>query len=274
MIFPVKNGMLDIGSSRMPYLRFGSGHRALLLLPGLGEGLQSIRGMALPFAAMYRMYAREHTVYVLGRRDSLAEGFSTRDMAADAVYAMDALGIGQADVVGISMGGMIAQFIAADHPDRVRRLVLGVSAAQPNDISREAISSWIAMAQEGDHAALMADNMRRMYSAAYLRRNGWMVPIVARFTKPRSYAKFLTMAQACLTHDSTAVLSRITAPTLVIGGAQDNALGSGSSPDLAARIPGAQLNMYPDLGHSAYEEAPDFNQTVLHFFQKGVSHEI
>lgn len=270
MLLNARNILIDIDGSRMPCIRFGRGRRALLLLPGLGEGLQSIRGLALPFAAMYRMYAREHTVYVLGRRENLPDGFSTRDMATDAVYAMDALNIAQADVVGISMGGMIAQFIAADHPDRVRRLVLGVSAAQPSDISREAISAWIAMARSGDHAALMADNMRRMYSAAYLRRNGWMVPVVARFTKPRSYARFLTMAQACLTHDSTAVLRRITAPTLVIGGAQDKALGPDSSPDLAAGIPGAQLHMYPDLGHSAYEEAPGFNRTVLDFLSKGV----
>lgn len=269
MILSAKNGNITIGTGRTPYLRFGRGQRVLLMLPGLGEGLQSIRGLALPFAAMYRMYARERTVYVLGRRDELPAEFSTRDMAADVIAFMDALRIPQADIVGISMGGMIAQHIAADCPHRVRRLVLGVTAAQPNAVSAAALNEWIAMAESDNHRALMTDTVRRMYSDAYMRRNGWMIPITAHFTKPKSYAKFLTMAHACLTHDASAALGRIAAPTLVLGGGLDRTLGGDSSPRLAGLIPGARLHMYPDLGHGAYDEAKDFHHRAMQFILEG-----
>ena len=86
--------------------------------------------------------------------------------------------------------------------------------------------------------------------------------------KPKSYDRFFIQAQACLTHDAQAQLPRITAPTLVIGGEKDLALGAQASRILAAAIPGAALKMYPQWGHALYEEAKDFNQVVLDFLLK------
>ena len=268
MILNTKNGSISIDGTSMPYIRFGSGSRTLIMLPGLGDGLKSVQGMALPMAIMYRMFAREYTVFMFSRREILPEGFTTRDMARDVISAMDELNIASADVVGVSMGGMIAQYIAIDHPERINRLVLAVSASKASVVGTEVISQWIAMAEQGDHAALMEDNLRLIYTDRYYRRMKPLIPLAARFTKPKSYAKFLTMARACLTHDARASLPQITAPTLVIGGMQDHVLGGSSSPELSALIPGAQLHMYEHLGHSAYEEAPDFNHIVLDFLKE------
>ena len=127
------------------------------------------------------------------------------------------------------------------------------------------MDAWSDMALRGDHRALMVDNGKRIYSDGYLKKYGWMFPVVARFTKPRSYRQFLIMAKACRTHDAREGLGRITAPTLVIGGEQDKTVSGQASYDLAAAIPGARLKMYPHLGHSVYDEAPDFQQTVLAF---------
>ena len=268
MFLNAKNSSIPIGSTHMPYIRFGSGTKTLIMLPGLGDGLKSVRGTALPMAIMYRMFAREYTVYMFSRRDELPENATTRDMAADLAHCMDVLSIGRADVFGVSMGGMIAQHLAADHPDRVGKLVLAVTAASSNPIADNAIGAWIAMAEQGNHRALMDDNVRMIYTGRYYRRAKPLIPLVARLSKPKSYAKFLIMARACRTHDCRAHLPHITAPTLVIGGRQDRVLGSDSSPELAALIPDAQLHMYKALGHSAYEEAPDFNRIVYDFLTK------
>ena len=66
-------------------------------------------------------------------------------------------------------------------------------------------------------------------------------------------------------HDAFENLHRIQVPTLVIGGEKDNALGGDASREIAAQIPGAELRMYEQWGHGLYEEAGDFNQTVLDF---------
>lgn len=93
------------------------------------------------------------------------------------------------------------------------------------------------------------------------------MPALGLLTKPKSYDRFLIQARACLSHDARDRLREIKAPTLVIGGEQDLALGPEASRELAAAIPGAALKMYPQWGHSLYEEAPDFNETVLEFLK-------
>ena len=108
-----------------------------------------------------------------------------------------------------------------------------------------------------------------MYSESYYRKNKWLIPVMGRITKPKSYDRFLVQAQACLAHSAIDRLASITAPTLIIGGEQDRALGGEASRELAAAMPRAKLKMYPQWGHGLYEEAKDFHQIVLDFLDKG-----
>ena len=251
----------------MPYIRFGSGKRVLVMLPGLGDGLKTVRGMAVPMAWMYRCFAKEFTVYLFSRKEPLTGGYTTRDMAADLAAGMAELGIRKAAVMGVSMGGMIAQWLAIDHPEMVEKLILAVTSAQPNEILVSSVEEWMAQAQRGDHTALMDSNLKKIYSEAYYRANKWTIPILGKATKPKSYNRFLILAEACLTHNASAELPRIQCPTFIIGGEQDMTLGGEPSRQMAAVIPNAKLHMYPQWGHGLYEEAKDFNSRVLEFLQ-------
>ena len=262
MPYNAKNGTLKIGGTEMDYIRFGTGERILVMLPGLGDGLRSVKGTALPMAMMYRVLAGDFTVYAFSRKNVLPGGYTTRDMARDQAEAMGQLGIGKADIFGVSMGGMIAQHLAADHPEKVNKLILTVTSARPNPILTESIGEWVSCARRGDHTAFMDSNVRRIYSEAYYHRNKWLVPIMGKLTKPKSYDRFFVQADACLTHDAYERLCRIQAPTLVIGGEKDNTLGGDASREIAAGIPSAELRMYGQWGHGLYEEARDFNQLV------------
>ena len=157
-----KNGILALGNNTMEYIRFGTGKKVLIMLPGLGDGLRTMKGTALPMALMYRSLTKEYTVYAFSRKTTLPEGYTTRDMAADQVQAMDALGIEKADFFAVSMGGMIAQHLAADYPERVGKLVLVVTAARSNPILVESVTEWIGQAKAGDHTALMDSNLRKI----------------------------------------------------------------------------------------------------------------
>lgn len=265
MALKAYNGTVSIQEDTMDYVRFGTGERTLVMLPGLGEALQSIRGTALPVALAYRTLARHWTVYMFGRRNQLPAGYSTRDMARDTAQAMDALGLRQADVVGVSMGGMIAQHLAADAPEHVHRLALVVSCAAPTGQLNASIDHWEALARSGDHTALMDDNVRRIYSEGYYRRNRWLVPVMGRLTRPRSYERFFIQAQACRTHQAMERLALIQAPTLVVGGERDQVLGGDASRHMAERIPHASLRMYAQGGHGLYEEEKDFLSVVKAF---------
>lgn len=265
MLYQAKNGSIPIEDTAMEYIRFGTGKEALIMLPGLGDGLRTMKGTALPMAAMYRAYAKDFTVYAFSRRSAICQGSTTRDMARDVKYAMEALGIEKAHIMGVSMGGMIAQHLAADYPEAVERLVLVVTSARPNPILLEAIREWKEYALLGDHTALMDSNVRRIYSDAYYRKNKRLIPLMGKLTKPDSYDRFLKQADACLTHDAWQQLPKIQSPTLVLGGEQDQCLGGEASREIAAAIPSAGLIMYRQWGHGLYEEAGDFNQRVLDF---------
>lgn len=266
MLYHAKNGTV----AGMDYVRFGSGKKILLMLPGLGDGLQTVRGTALPMALMYRQFAKDFTVYMFSRKNDLPAGHTTRDMAEDLARAMQELGIKRASVLGVSMGGMIAQHLAIGHPHLVETLILVVTSARPNPVLTRSLEEWTEQARRGDHTALMDSNVRRIYSDAYYRRNKWLVPIMGRLTKPKSYDRFLIQADACLTHNAYEALSGIRCPTLVIGGEQDRCLGGDASREMAERIAGAELCMYEQWGHGLYEEARDFNRRVLDYLRREV----
>ena len=264
MLYDARNGT----AAGADYIRFGTGKRNLIMLPGLGDGLRTTRGTALPVALYYRCLTKDYTVYMFSRKTNLPEGHSTRDMARDLKAAMEELGIEKAYLVGVSMGGMIAQHFAADYPETVEKLVLVVTCGRENPILLESLEEWVRCARRGDHRTLMDSNLRRIYSDRYYRRNRWIVPVTGALTKPKSYDRFFVMAEACRSHDAWEALPRITAPTLVIGGEQDSSLGGEASRELAARIPGAELKMYPQWGHGLYEEAKDFLPVVTNFLGK------
>lgn len=264
-MFHAKNGSVRIGDTKMEYVCFGRGPGRLVLLPGLGDGLTTVKGMALPFAVLYRAYAQGRRVYVFSRKDRLEAGYTLRQMAQDQAEAMRILGLAQADVVGISQGGMIAQYLAIDHPERVRRLVLAVTAPRRNPTMEQAVNSWIALAQRGDYKRLLIDTAERTYSERWLKRYRLLYPFLGLAGKPKSFDRFLVEARACLGHDAWPELGKISCPTLILGGAQDHIVGAAASSELAARIPGSQLFFYEGLGHGAYEEAKDFPERILRF---------
>lgn len=265
MLYHAQNGTLPMGGTTMDYIRFGTGERTLVMLPGLGDGLRSMKGTALPVAVMYRSFARAFTVYAFSRKNDLPKGCTTRDMAQDQAEAMERLGISHADILGVSMGGMIGQLLAIDYPEKVDRLILTVTSPRPNPILTESIQIWTDCALRGDHTGLMDSNVKRIYSEKYYNQNKWLIPVMGKLTKPKSYHRFLAQAAACLTHDAYGELPHIQAQTLVIGGEQDHTLGGAPSREIAERIPVAQLKMYAQWGHGLYEEAGDFTQVVLDF---------
>ncbi|MBO7251749.1 MAG: alpha/beta hydrolase [Oscillospiraceae bacterium] len=268
MLYQAKNATVAIDDTVMEYIRFGNGPQTMIMLPGLGDGLRTMKGTALPMALMYRMFARDFTVYAFSRRNHIPEGFTTRDMAEDLAMVMEKLGIEKAHVLGVSMGGMIAQHLAISYPRKVDKLILTVTCPACNPMAETALREWISQAQSNDHTALMESNLRLIYSDRYYRKNKALIPLLGRLTKPASYDRFLKQAQACLTHDATNHLHTIEAPTLVIGGEQDRILGGDASRELAEAIPHARLHMYRQWGHGLYEEAGDFNGLVLAFLRE------
>ena len=265
MIYHAKELKLNVQNTQFDYITFGSGTKQLIMIQGLNT--RGIKGAALSLAYMYRIFAKDYTVYLFDRRANPPDGMTVRNMALDIAMAMDTLGIANADVFGVSQGGMIAQYLAIDRPDLVRKLVLAVTLSRNNATVIQVINHWIQMTEQGAMKELIADMAEKMYSPAYIKRYRPFLPLLTVLQKPKNIQRFVALAKSCLTCNTYEILDQIKCPVLVLGGKQDKIVTMEASKEIAEKL-GCKIYIYDALGHAAYEEATDFNQIVLKFLNE------
>ncbi|MEJ6003238.1 alpha/beta fold hydrolase [Paucibacter soli] len=182
--------------------------------------------------------------------------YSIGDMAEDARGVLDALGIACAHVCGASMGGMIAQHLAARHPARVKSLTLMMSTSGSRRLPGPSfkVRSALLARPPREHEALVAHSaafIRLIGSPAYPTPKGWLEArtdrAIRRSYRPRGMLRQLVAVAA--DGDRSALLRQIQAPTLVIHGSADPLVPVPAGRDLAARIAGAALDEIPGMGH-------------------------
>ena len=255
---------IPLSDSSVSYVTFGSGPGTLVLVPGLS--LRSIHGTAMALGHMYRIFAKDYTVYVIDRKNEINDGITIADLAADLAETMCRLNIKQADVIGISQGGMIAQYLALDHPELVRKLVLGVTLSRVNETTEAVVRNWLALMDQGGFEAVVKDMMGRMYSAAYVSKYERFFPLLLKVVQLDDAERFKRLAASILTMDVYERLEEIHCPVFVIGGEQDRIATPEASYEIEEQLH-CPIYMYQEYGHSAYEEAKDFNERIFAFLK-------
>lgn len=267
MFFNIQEKNITVNGIRMNYVAFGNGKIPLIILPGLGDGLKSVRGQSAPLAIFYREFAQKFRVYIFSRKNVLDEGYTTKDMAKDQKGALEKLGIDRFYLMGVSQGGMIAQHLAIDYPDMVEKLVLAVSISKPNDVFYNTISRWVELAKTTDYKNLIIDTCESTYTTKRLKLYRLIYPILSKVGKPKDFDRFLIQAKSCVTHNTYNELQEIKCPTLIAGGENDKIVGKEASEEMAKKISGSKLIIYKEFGHGAYEESKNFNQQVIGFLK-------
>ncbi len=264
MLYNAEEKRLEIQDIQLNYITFGKGKKPLVMIQGLST--RSIKGASFSLAYMYRIFARDYKVYLFDRRENITEHITVRDLASDIAKAMDLLEITKADVLGVSQGGMIAQYLAIDRPDLVNKLVLAVTLSRNNETVKTIIANWIQMTEQNNIKCLVTDMVVKMYSDSYVKRYQLFMPLLTVLQRPKNVTRFITLAKACLTCNAYDELDKIQCPVFVIGGMQDKVVSGEASMEIADKL-GCEIFMYDDLGHAAYEEAKDFNQKILDFLR-------
>ena len=256
---------LYFNDKSMDYVTFGKEKQPLVIIPGLGDGLQTVKGKAQLFSLSYRLLAKRYKIYVFSRINELRQGYTTRDMAADVAEAMETLNLDTAYVMGISQGGMIAQWLAVDFPGRVQRLILAVTTAKPSQLAKERIEHWQKLSQSGNFKHLMLDIAQHSYTQKSYQKWRLLYNIMGRLGRIKDEKRISIQSQSCLTHDSLEVLKEIHCPTLVLGALEDDVIGVKGSKELAKAISGCQLLILKHSGHALYEENKLFQEIVCGF---------
>ena len=260
-----KGKTLYLNKKSMDYVTFGKGKQPLVIIPGLGDGLQTVKGKAQLFSLSYRLLAKRYKIYVFSRINELRQGYTTWDMAADVAEAMETLNLDTAYVMGISQGGMIAQWLAADFPERVQRLILAMTTAKPGQLARDRIEHWQKLSQSGNFKHLMLDIAQHSYTQKSYQKWRLLYNIMGRLGRIKDEKRISIQSQSCLTHDSLEVLKEIHCPTLVLGALEDDVIGVKGSKELAKGISGCQLLIFKHSGHALYEENKAFQEAVCGF---------
>ena len=264
-MYSAKNATLSINGKTMDYVTFGKGKKLLVIIPGLGDGVQTVKGKAQLFSLSYRLLARYYKIYVFSRINELRQGYTTRDMAADVAEAMETLNLDTAYVMGISQGGMIAQWLATDFPERVQRLILAVTTAKPSQLAKERIEHWQKLSQSGNFKHLMLDIAQHSYMQKSYQKWRLLYNIMGRLGRIKDEKRIVIQSQSCLGHDSLGVLKEIQCPTLILGALEDDVIGVNGSKELAKGISGCQLLILKHSGHALYEENKVFQKAVCGF---------
>ena len=268
MCFNAKNKRVNLGDETIDYITFGKGKNNLVIIPGVGDGLKTVKGMAIPFSMMYKKFAKDFKVYVFSRRNNLPKGFTTLDMANDVARTMDILGIEKAFVVGVSLGGMIAQHLAINYPEKLNKLVLAITSSRPNSILIDSVNTWIKLCQEDKFKDMMVDSARRSYTDNHFKKMVKLYKAASSIIKPKSYDRYIIQCEACLSHNAYDLLNKIVCPTLIVGAEEDNVLGIIGSNEIHERINGSDLCVIEGYSHGVYEESKEFNQCIYDYLTR------
>jgi 3-oxoadipate enol-lactonase len=247
-----------VGDVELSYERTGSGP-PLLAVNGMSGTLLSWGERFLaPLRESFEVIAYDHRG--AGESSRMEEPFTIAQLAEDAAGLLDALEVDSAHVLGISMGGMVAQELALAHPERIRTLTLGCtycggegSALASPPVAQRLVESL----RSGDRELAL--------------RTGWGICISPRHVEdPELYATYSALAlkrrvakavivaqmQAIAAHDTSARLAQLTLPTLIVHGTADELIPVQNAHVIAGHMPGARLEILEGTGHLFFWEEP------------------
>jgi pimeloyl-ACP methyl ester carboxylesterase len=249
----------------LSYERAGSGEPLLMIMGMSGTALHWGEPFLRELREDFETITYDHRG--VGKSTRLHGPVTIVEMAADAAALLEALGLESAHVLGISMGGMIAQELALARPEMVRTLTLGCTycgGPQAALAEPELMDELGAAMRSGDRARAL--------------RAGWEINVGPQLVDDEdAFARFLAIAdqyavavpvvaaqlRACEAHDTSARLPSLAMPTLVIHGTEDRLLPVDNGRLIASLIPGAQLEIFDGVGHLFFWERPERSAELL-----------
>ena len=250
-----KNGDVEI-----EYQSFGDDRpRTVLLVNGLGSQMTR-----WPDAFCEKLVAKGYRAIRFDNRDTglstwPSDKYTLKDMANDAIAVLDAAGVGKAHIAGVSMGGMVVQRVALDHPARVLSMTSIMSTTgEPSTMNPEPVAGGVltqpAPDPATDYEAYVAHgvrNARIIGSPAHPWTDDEIRDRViaehARAFNPAGVARQMSAVRG--DGDRTEVLKGLKIPVVVLHGADDPLLPKVGGEATAAAIPGADLRIIPGMGH-------------------------
>jgi 3-oxoadipate enol-lactonase len=253
-------------AAELHYERSGSGEPLLLI--------QGMSGTHVSWGEPFLAPLREHFEVVafdnrgIGLSAPIDGPFTIAEMAEDTVALMEELGLESAHVVGISMGGMIAQDLALAHPERLRSLTLGCtycggpgSQLMPKENARKLLAGLASGDREQAIRAGYEVNLSPAFRAEEARFAAFHEMAT---TVPAAKQTIELQVQAIFGHDTSGQITEIATPTLIVHGTVDGVLPYPNGELIASLMPSARLETLEGVGHMFWWEQPEVSADLVH----------
>jgi 3-oxoadipate enol-lactonase len=262
-----------VGDIELYYQVHGDGF-PLLMIMGFGGGHDAWFFQTRAFKKHFKVIVFDNRG--IGRTPRSPTPYTTETMAADAVGLLKHLGIGKAHVLGMSLGGKVAQEIAISYPEMVEKLVLVCTIGSDADSATPGMLQALGVNEGDTELHLRSIDFGKAYasivSLAYNKRLYRMilVPLARYQTRRQELEGQLEQMEASAGHSTYDRLHAIKAPTLVITGTEDRIVNPRASEEIAGKIPGAKLVKLEGGSHSFFMEMRGkFNKEILGFLRDG-----
>lgn len=258
----------EVNGINIYYEVHGEGY-PVVLISGLGSQGQS-------WDTQVPIYSKDYRVIVFdnrgaGKTDKPESPYSTEQMADDTAALMEALSIEQAHIIGKSMGGMIAQWLAIKYPQMVSKLVMGCSSGSRDKVGNGILKMGREIASKAGLGAVWFMALHLGYTRDYVEKN------IDRLEKAsalivdseESLEGYIGQSMACEGHNTIEHLPKIKAPAFVMMGESDLITAPERTRELCRLIPGAELCVFSGVGHGFWRERQqEVDSLVLHFLDK------
>jgi 3-oxoadipate enol-lactonase len=257
--------VIRVGEIELDYERTGSGPPLLLIMGLSGTALSWGEEFLQELRRDFDVIAYDHRG--VGASSRLDGPITIRELAADAAGLLDALELDSAHVLGISMGGMVAQELALAQPERIRTLTLGCTYCGGPGSVRPAEEVWhrvVVAGRSGDRELVMRTLWEINVSPAFAADERQWARFVERANRRRvALAVIEQQSVAAAAHDTSSRLREIELPTLVLHGTLDQMLPVANGHMVAELIPGARLEIFDGVGHLFFIERPERSAELL-----------
>lgn len=188
--------------------------------------------------------------------------YTISDLGGDVIALLNRLDVPAAHIVGLSLGGMTGLWLAQHQPSRVRTLVATFTSARPG--SEQAWRNRIAQVRAQGMAAIADGSVDRWFTPSWIEKNPLLAKEMREMTASTPAEGYIACCQLLARLDLVPDLAKVTAPTLVIAGAEDKSLPPEHGKLIADGVAGARFEVLSPAAHlGSYEQADRFNDLVL-----------
>ena len=237
------------------------GAPVLMLSNSLGTTLRMWDAQVAPFTQHFRLVRYDRRGH--GKSGVPKGPYTMERLGRDVLAVLDGLGVKKVNWCGLSMGGMVGQWLGANAPERVERLVLTNTSSFFPD--KNGWNERLKLVEEKGIAAFAAPNMARWFTKGFLEREPQTVAGIQAMFAATPLEGYLPCGAAVRDMDQRELLPRIKAPTLVIAGKHDGATPPEANEYISNHIPGAKFALVDAAHLSNIEQSEAYTKAVLAF---------